>query len=187
MKQAWIGSVTLATAMLCVVPGLVHAQEDITVTDKSFGCIGDGTKVRNTYIRNADPQRLAEAVRILRDRVVNTEYPVGTFLQLVPGEAMVKHPKAKFPETNGWEFFSLELATALPPDPSPPATRIKARGDKVVNFQGVTCLSCHIPAAHYDFVCEKGHGCAPIPIDDKKIAEIQGMDPRCPANKAGKP
>jgi len=100
---------------------------------------------------------------------------------------MVKHPKAKFPETNGWEFFSLELATALPPDPSPPATRIKARGDKVVNFQGVTCLSCHIPAAHYDFVCEKGHGCAPIPIDDKKIAEIQGMDPRCPANKAGKP
>jgi len=48
-------------------------------------------------------------------------------------------------------------------------------------------LSCHIPAAHYDFVCEKGHGCAPIPIDDKKIAEIQGKDPRCPANKAGKP
>ena len=99
----------------------------------------------------------------------------------------MKHPKAKFPETNGWEFFSLELATALPPDPSPPATRIKARGDKVVNFVGVTCLSCHIPAARYDFVCEKGHGCAPIPIDDKKIAEVQGMDPRCPANNAGKP
>src|SRR5437016_9662861 len=34
----------------------------------------------------------------------------------------MKHPKAKFPETNGWEFFSLELATALPPDPAPPAT-----------------------------------------------------------------
>src|SRR5437879_7719641 len=96
MKQAWMGSVALATALLCVVPDLVQAQEDITVTDKSFGCIRDGTKVRNTYIRNADPQRLAEAVRILRDRVANTEYPVGTFLQLVPGEAMVKHPKATF-------------------------------------------------------------------------------------------
>src|SRR6266851_1139752 len=115
MKQAWMGSVALATAMLCVVPGLVQAQEDITVTDKSFGCIRDGTKVRNTYIRNADPQRLAEAVRILRDRVANTEYPVGTFLQLVPGEAMVKHPKATLPETNGWEVFSLELATSPPP------------------------------------------------------------------------
>src|SRR5256884_8065338 len=88
MNQVWMGSVALATAMLCVAPGLVHAQEDITVIDKSFGCIRDGTKVRNTYIRNADPQRLAEAVRILRDRVANTEYPVGTFLQLVPGEAM---------------------------------------------------------------------------------------------------
>src|SRR6266513_1713164 len=137
MKQAWIGSVTLATAMLCVVPGLVHAQEDITVTDKSFGCIGDGTKVRNTYIRNADPQRLAEAVRILRDRVANTEYPVGTFLQLVPGEAMVKHTKAKFPETNGWEFFSLDLTEK--------GSTIKSRGDKVVNFQGVACMSCHQP------------------------------------------
>src|SRR5947199_9960531 len=106
MKQAWIGSVTLATAMLCVVPGLVQAQEDITVTDKSFGCIGDGTKVRHNYIRNADPQRLAEAVRILRDRVANTEYPVGTFLQLVPGEAMLKHPKATVPETNRTELSS---------------------------------------------------------------------------------
>src|SRR5437879_11491140 len=107
MKQAWMASVALATAMLCVVPGLVQAQEDITVTDKSFGCIRDGTKVRNTYIRYADPQRLAEAVRILRDRVANTEYHVGTFLQLVPGEALVTHTTAKFPETNGWEFFSL--------------------------------------------------------------------------------
>src|SRR5436309_11631005 len=140
MKQAWMGSVAVATAMLCVVPGLVQAQGDITVTDKSFGCIRDGTKVRNTYIRNADPQRLAEAVRILRDRVANTEYPVGTFLQLVSGEAMVKHPKATFPETNGWEFFSLELATALPPDPSPPATRIKARPAKGATFGVARCL-----------------------------------------------
>src|SRR5260370_10031415 len=153
MNQEWLGRAERGTAVLCVVPGLVQAQEDITVTDKSFGCIRDGTKVRNTYIRNADPERLAEAVRILRDRVANTEYPVGTFLQLVPGEVMVKHPKAKFPETNGWEFFSLELATALPPDPSPPATRTKAPGDEVVNFLGVTCLSLRIPAARYDLVC----------------------------------
>src|SRR5438046_10071204 len=174
MKQACMGSVAVSTAMLCVVPGLVQAQGDITVTDKSFGCIRDGTKVRNTYIRNADPQRLAEAVRILRDRVANTEYPVGTFLQLVPGEAMVKHPKATFPETNGWEFFSLEQATALPPDPSPPATRTKARGDKVVNFVRVTCVSCHIPAARHDEVCEQGHRCAPSPTAATQTDERHG-------------
>src|SRR5207247_10235497 len=125
MKQAWMGSVAVATAMLCVVPGLVQAQGDITVTDKSFGCIRDGTKVRNTYIRNADPQRLAEAVRILRDRVANTEYPVGTFLQLVPREAMVKHPKAPCPATNGAEAFSRERATSIPPHPSGSSTRLK--------------------------------------------------------------
>jgi len=179
--------IALVGAIVCVAPGWGNGQavgattgaQDITVTDQSFGCLRDATKVRNTYIRNADPKRLAEAVRILRDRVADTEYPVGTFLQLVPGEAMVKHPRATFPATNGWEFFALDL--------SPQSTKIKTRGDNVVNFQGVPCLGCHKPAAKFDFVCEKGHGCAPIPIDDKKIAELQGMDPRCPAKPTGEP
>jgi len=29
---------------------------------------------------------------------------------LVPFEAMVKHPRNKFPRTNGWEFFALEVS-----------------------------------------------------------------------------
>lgn len=146
--------------------------EDVTVSEKSFGCIRDGTKIRNTYLKNADPEKLKEAVRILRDRVPDREYPVGTFLQLLPGEVMVKHPRAKFPDTNGWEFFALEL--------SKEGSKIKSRGDKTTNFQGVACMSCHQPAAKFDFVCEKGHGCAPVPLDDQKIAELQAADPRCP-------
>lgn len=149
----------------------VYAQ-DVTVSEKSFGCIRDGTKIRNTYIQNADPEKLKEAVRILKDRVPDKEYPVGTFLQLLPGEVMVKHPRAKFPDTNGWEFFALDLSAQ--------DSTIKARGDKVTNFQGVPCMSCHQPAAKFDFVCEKGHGCAPVPLDDQKIAELQAEDPRCP-------
>jgi len=168
------GWCTFALGLAVVTPRAARAQTDVTVTARSFDCIRNGTKVRNTYIRNADPKLLADAVRIFRDSVPNVEYPVGTFLQLVPMEAMVKHPRARFPATNGWEFFALEL--------SPQGTSIKARGDSVVNFTDVTCLSCHRPAARFDFVCEKGHGCAPIPIDDKKIAEIQSTDPRCPAN-----
>ncbi|HZC80787.1 MAG TPA: cytochrome P460 family protein [Nitrospiraceae bacterium] len=150
----------------------VYAQ-DVTVSEKSFSCIRDGTKIRNTYIKNADPAKLKEAVRIFKNSVPDREYPIGTFLQLVPFEVMVKHPRDKFPDTNGWEFFALEL--------SKQGTKIRDRGDKVVNLsQGVTCLSCHQPAARFDFVCEKGHGCAPLPIDDQKIAELQGEDPRCP-------
>lgn len=145
--------------------------EDVTVTDKSFSCLSEGTKVRNTFIKHEDPEKLKEAVRIFKNSVPDKEYPVGTFLQLLPAEAMVKHPRAKFPDTNGWEFFALDL--------SEQGTKINSRGDKVTNFQGAPCFSCHQPAAKFDFVCEKGHGCAPVPLDDPKIAELQAADPRC--------
>jgi hypothetical protein len=144
---------------------------DITVSETSFSCIRDWTKVRNTYITHTDPDKLKEAVRIFKDSVPNKEYPVGTFLQLLPDEAMVKHPRQTFPETNGWEFFHLDLSAQ--------GTKIRTRGDQTVNFQGVKCFSCHQPAVKYDFVCEKGHGCAPVPLDDQKIAELQAADPRC--------
>ncbi|GKS59637.1 hypothetical protein YTPLAS18_31640 [Nitrospira sp.] len=163
-------AVMLLLVLALGLPSMSMAA-DLTVTEESFGCIRDWTKVRNTYIKHADPKQLKEAVRILRDSIPNKQYPVGTFLQLLPDEAMVKHPREKFPETNGWEFFHLEL--------SEKGTKIRTRGDNVVNFQGVTCMSCHRPAEKFDFVCEKGHGCAPVPLDDQKIAELQGKDPRC--------
>ena len=152
-----------------VQPASVH---DITVAAQTFGCILDWPKVRNTRMKNADPEKLKEAMRIFRDSVPDKEYPVGTILQLVPFEAMVKHPREKFPKTNGWEFFFLDV--------SKEGTKIKDRGESVVNLsQGITCLSCHQAAGRFDFVCEKGHGCDPIPFDDLKIAELQNADPRC--------
>jgi hypothetical protein len=161
----------LAVGLGMVVLSSASAQ-DITVTEQTFGCILDWPKVRNTYFKHDDPKKLKEAMRIFRDSVPNKEYPVGTILQLIPFEAMVKHPREKFPATNGWEFFFLDV--------SDEGTKIADRGEKVVNrSQGVTCLSCHQPAAKFDFVCEKGHGCAPIPFDDEKIAAIQRADLRC--------
>jgi hypothetical protein len=146
--------------------------QEITVSEQSFGCILNWPKVRNTHFKYADPEKLKEAMRIFRDSVPDKQYPVGTILQLIPFEAMVKHPREKFPNTNGWEFFFLEV--------SEEGTKIKDRGEQVVNLsQGVTCLSCHQPATKFDFVCEKGHGCAPIPFDDQKITEIQKGDLRC--------
>jgi hypothetical protein len=171
-------SSALVVGLAGLTPYPAGAQADVTVSEQSFRCIRGGTKVRNTYIWNADPKLLAQAVHILRDRVSNVEYPVGTILQLIPAEAMVKHPRDRFPVTNGWEFFALDL--------SPQGTKIEARGDSVRNFIGVTCLSCHRAAAPYDFVCEKDHGCAPIPVDDKMIADRQRQDPRCPPAAARK-
>jgi hypothetical protein len=167
-RITWI--VVVALLILGAVSGV--SAQDVVVSEQTFGCILDWAQVRNTRIKHSDLVKLNEAMRILRDRVPDTEYPVGTILQLVPFEAMVKHPREKFPRTNGWEFFALEISGT--------GTRIRDRGDQVVNLsQGVTCLSCHQPAARFDFVCEKGHGCAPIPFDDQKIAELQRADSRC--------
>ena len=80
----------------------VVSAADVSVSEQTFGCVLDWPQVRNTRINHADPQQLAEAMRIFKDSVPNTDYPVGTILQLVPFEAMVKHPREKFPKTNGW-------------------------------------------------------------------------------------
>jgi hypothetical protein len=163
-------SVLAAGLGFCMVASV--SAEDIAVSEQTFGCILDWPKVRNTRFKHSDPEKLKEALRIFRDSVPDKEYPVGTILQLVPFEAMVKHPHEKFPKSNGWEFFALEVSEA--------GTKIRDRGDNVVNLSlGAPCLSCHQPAAKFDFVCEKGHGCAPIPFDDQKIAELQRADRRC--------
>jgi hypothetical protein len=152
-------SALLTGVSLCMVGGVL--ADDIAVSEQSFSCI-----------YHAAPERLREAIRIFRDNVSDTEYPIGTILQLIPTEAMVKHSRGTFAKSNDWEFFSLDVSAA--------GTKISDRGENVVNHtQGLTCLSCHQPAAKYDFVCEKTHGCAPIPLGDQKIAELQGADPRC--------
>ena len=148
------------------------SADDVVITAKSFGCVLDLPKVRNTRIQNPDPEKLKEATRIFRGSVPNQEYPTGTILQLIPGEAMVKHDRPAFPNSNGWEFFALKVSSD--------GTTIQDRGDKVINTSlKKPCLECHSPAVKFDFVCEKGHGCAPIPFSDEQITNIQAADPRC--------
>jgi hypothetical protein len=158
--------------LLCLSFAATLSADDLVITGKSFGCVLDLPKVRNTRIQNPDPEKLKEAIRIFRDSVPDTEYPKGTILQLIPTEAMVKHDHAAFPNTNGWEFFALQV--------SADGTTILERGDKVINTSlKKPCLGCHSPAAKFDFVCEKKHGCAPIPVTDQQIAAAQAADPRC--------
>ena len=165
--------------MRCIVPlvlcpflAAILSADDLAITEKSFGCLLDLPKVRNTRIQNPDPAKLREAIRIFKDSVPDKEYPTGTVLQLIPTEAMVKHDRAAFPKSNGWEFFALKV--------SADGTTILDRGDKVLNTSlKKPCLGCHSPAAKFDFVCEKSHGCAPIPVTDQQIAAVQSADPRC--------
>lgn len=163
-----------STFIVCLVVAaatLAVNAEETSISEKSFGCIRDSAvKVEGTYIRHADPAKLKEAVQIFEGDVADKEYPVGTTIQLIPGEAMVKESKKEFPNTNGWEFFALTVSAN--------GTKIASRGDSASNTTG-SCLGCHEPAAKFDYICKRNHGCASIPFTDEQIATLQDHDARC--------
>ena len=128
------------------------------------------TRVGDHFVGN-ERGHLAAALAVARSAQGGV-YPVGTIIQLLPQEAMVKRRKGFNPATHDWEFFLLQT--------SPQGTTIVNRGTSgVVNRFGGSCASCHLTAAgQFDMVCEHNHGCAPLPVGDDVIAAIQRADPR---------
>ena len=149
----------------------VADAKDFTVTADYFSCIANWAKVRNTRIFHPKKKLLKKAIRVFEKDKPHRHYPVGTVLQLIPFEAMVKHKKRYFPETDGWEFFALGVSRA--------GTVIRSQGGDAINFVNLSCKNCHVAGQGFDWVCEKDHGCAPIPVTDELIATLQANDPRC--------
>ena len=165
-----LGAAGVASGFDALHPASKPAPKDLVVTASDFRNLATMTKVRGFYVSN----RLGHLQQALK--VANSPkggvYPVGTIIQLVPQEAMVKRRKGFSKASHDWEFFSLRT-TGL-------GTTILNRGvSNVVNRFGGNCLSCHSAALpKFDFVCEHSHGCAPLPIGDDLIAVIQHADPR---------
>jgi mono/diheme cytochrome c family protein len=145
-------------------------REDFEAQASDFQNLHTMTKVRGFYIDNR-LGHLDEALAVANSPR-GGKYPVGTIIQLVPQEAMVKREQGFSPPTRDWEFFFLSV--------SPAGTEIQTRGAAdVVNRFGGNCASCHQGAeARFDGVCEKDHGCAPLPIGDDVFHAIQESDPR---------
>lgn len=143
----------------------------LEITDASFGCIRDLKPVRGFYVGNLLGN--VDATLAAASNSAGAVYPVGSVVQLVPGEAMVKHAPGFDAATNDWEFFELDV--------QPGATKIKVRGTtNAVNQFGGNCLACHAKAeAKWDMICEQGHGCDPIPVTPVMAKAIQNTDPRC--------
>lgn len=156
--------------VLLALPAL--AAKDFEATERDFECLLNWDKVNNVRIFNAKPRLLRKAKRVLESGRPNRKYPVGTIIQLIPQEAMAKRKKSFNPDGNGWEFFQLGVSAA--------GTTIVSRGADAINFIDLPCKNCHAKAATFDFVCEKGHGCNPIPLTDELIDTLQRADPRCP-------
>jgi hypothetical protein len=144
--------------------------EDLVMEASDFVNINDMTPVRGYFIDNRLGY-LDEAISVAEDPDGGT-YPVGTIIQLVPSEAMVKRAPGFSPATNDWEFFSLAV--------SPEGTEILERGGaEVINQFGGSCADCHLQSdSQFDLVCENTHGCEPLPIGDEVIQTVQASDPR---------
>lgn len=145
-------------------------SEDFVPEATDFRNIHTMTPVRGFFIDNR-LGHLDEALEVANSPD-GGEYPVGTIIQLVPQEAMVKRRAGFSKATGDWEFFFLSV--------SPEGTVIEVRGaDKVVNRFGGNCASCHSLAdPEFDFVCEQDHGCDPLPIGRDIINAVQQADPR---------
>jgi hypothetical protein len=145
----------------------------IEVTDETFKCLTEMTPVRGFFVANL-LGKLEDTLKVANSPS-GGRYPPGTVIQLVPTEVMVKHREGFSPATNDWEFFELDV--------SPSVNKIKVRGvTEVVNRFGGNCFGCHAAAKpQWDYICEKDHGCAPLPITTERIVAFQKADPRCKA------
>ncbi|AKT42038.1 uncharacterized protein CMC5_062610 [Chondromyces crocatus] len=145
--------------------------EDLDMKAADFDCILTWDKVRKFRVSNR-LGRQEEALAVANSSTGGV-YPVGTILQLVPTEAMVKRRAGFDATTRDWEFFSLDVSAS--------GTTILARGAaETVNAFGGNCFNCHTLAEpQWDLVCEDDHGCDPIPLSAEQIQEIQDGDPRC--------
>jgi hypothetical protein len=149
------------------------AAEDLDMQPDDFVCILGWDKVRKFRVTNLLGH--LDATLAVANDPAGGVYPVGTVIQLIPNEAMVKRRVGFAPDNNDWEYFALNTTAD--------GTTISARGgtQEVVNGLGGSCFDCHAKAApQWDRICEEGHGCDPLPFTAEQIEMVQQGDPRCP-------
>ena len=154
------------------------SEPKVKVDDNSFKCITAMTPVRHFYVDNL----LGNVEGTVAVATAGKgDYPVGSVLQLMPNEVMIKHEKGFNPETRDWEFFYIDVDKN--------GSKIFARGFADVNNRlGMNCFACHSQAKpEFDLVCEQDHGCAPIPVTRAMFGALQRTDPRCKNQKPVSP
>lgn len=144
---------------------------DYVMEPGDFKALSDMRKVRGFFIDNM-LGHLDEAVAVA-ENPAGGQYPVGTVIQLIPQEAMVKRAPGYSVAYGDWEFIELNVSAE--------GTEIFNRGGpEVLNrFGRTSCANCHAKAdGKFDFVCEKTNGCDPLPIPDSVFIGLQETDPR---------
>ncbi len=176
MPSARVLAAMLLAGALATPAGAAH---DFVAKPRDFKCITSGEKVpgKNFYIQARKRLVRRKAMKLTAKALATDgtgfEYPVGTILQVFPGEAMVKRKRGFNPAGGDWEFFRL----AVSPDGT---TAITARGAAEVKNRFGSCQGCHAALANkFDLVCEYVIGTAGLGLTDADVAAIQAADPRC--------
>lgn len=170
-------SIFFSIALIAILVSNISYAQTVEVNKDSFKCLTDMSPVRGFFVDNllGDLQSTLDAAETVNGAV----YPVGSVVQLVPTEVMVKREKGYNVVTKDWEFFELDV--------SDKGSEIKVRGAfEVVNKFGGNCFGCHIKAKpQWDLICEQEHGCDPITLPNGMILSqdmikgVQKADPRC--------
>jgi hypothetical protein len=169
---------SIGAALILVAPIMAAAApQPLSISENSFHCVTDMTHVGHYYVDNLAGD-LKGTVHAAESRS-GEPYPVGSVVQLVPSEVMVKREKGFNAATRDWEFFELDV--------SADGSKIRTRGFAEVNNRfGGNCFSCHVKAqSQWDMICDNTHGCDPIPITRAMSGALQRTDPRC--KNAGPP
>ena len=173
MKSRLKAAFLILCGVLLTVSQLANTGESqVKVDDNSFKCILDMQRVRHFYVDNL----LGNVKGTVEVALANKgEYPVGSVLQLIPNEVMVKQPKGFSPVTKDWEFFFIDVDKN--------GQKIYKRGFAEVNNRlGLNCFTCHIKAREqHDFTCgeNSANGCDPLPLTQAMFGALQRTDPRC--------
>jgi hypothetical protein len=169
VRTWWVLVATLIVGPAGAAP--VGEGHSLSISEKSFRCMTEMTHIGHFYVDNL-LGNVEGTVRVA-ESTTGGVYPVGSVLQLVPTEVMVKREKGFNAATHDWEFFELDV--------SPSGSTIRTRGFvEVVNRFGGNCFTCHIRARpQWDLVCDTTHGCDPIPITIAMTSALQRTDPRC--------
>jgi hypothetical protein len=147
--------------------------EDHDPQPEDFTCIRDWQRVSGFRITNL-LGHTDEAIAVA-ESATGGVYPVGTVIQHLPTEAMVKRGAGFSPDTRDWEFFLLTLSAS--------GATIMERGTTMIETaQGETCASCHsMPPDEFDFVCniwaDQTDGTCGFDFSDSVLNNA--MDPRC--------